>query len=283
MIRNVLLPLDGSTSSTHALNIACSFAALTKAKLTGLFIEDERLFYELPLGNAIAENFTGNPLISAPLPPDEMLAAEENIEARARTVFETFETVCKAQGVVGQFVTFRGDPLTILVQRARAADFVILGNPGVEEAEGFRAILPGLLRETTRPVLVVGEGSLPHSAMVIAYDGSRGADRALCVAAEYGELHGTANMHVLTVSNDPESAKTIQTPAHEYLSSYSFALTDMWIAGKPADAIKDYALSVGAGVVVMGAFGSNRLTELIFGSTTQKLLEERRLALLVVP
>ncbi|MCP4365691.1 MAG: universal stress protein, partial [Planctomycetes bacterium] len=52
--------------------------------------------------------------------------------------------------------------------------------------------------------------------------------------------------------------------------------------GKPWEAISAHAREIDAGLIVMGAFGTNRLRELIFGSTTINVLENAKCPILLV-
>ena len=161
----------------------------------------------------------------------------------------------------------------------------MLGNSGEHEGVKFKAqgvTAEGLLRRTTRPVLVVPHDAMGESKIVIAYDGSLAADRALRAAAELAEVTDMSEAHLITVTDNTEEAHLIQAPAVDYLHAYDLEVIPVVLTGKPAEVIAKYAKDIDATILALGAFGSNRLKESIFGSTTVAMLKNADCAVLLI-
>ena len=286
MIRRILVAFDGSPSSEAALSIAGSLAGLTDAELIGLFVEDQSRFMHISLGAAVLQNAVGEPMIPMPLPPEDLIAAEEEVEEESKALYELFQDRCQTAKVRGRFLSLHGIPEEVISGRAKSVDFVVLGNCGRSSLQlGFQhsaVTVNGLLRATTRPVLVVPEEALGESRLVIAYDGSAASERALRAAAEFAEISEMEAVHLFTIAGSDEEALEIQSPALEYLTAYGLEVIANHEKGRVGDEILRYADQVDASVIALGAFGANRIREAIFGSTTDAVLKGARAAVLLV-
>ncbi len=286
MIKRILVPIDGSPSADSALQVASSIAGITGADLLGLFVEDEARFVKAPpMVLAVAENLTGEAISPLPMEPDELISEMEKADSEADRVERFFHERCGESDVNGRFIRKVGDPAEVIVDVSRAVDFVVLGNSGEHEGVKFKAkgvTAEGLLRRTTRPVLVVPHDAEGESRIVIAYDGSLAADRALRAAAELAEVTDMSEAHLITVTDNKEEAHLIQAPAVDYLHAYDLEVIPVVLPGKAADVIAQYAKDIDATILALGAFGSNRLKESIFGSTTSAMLKNADCAVLLV-
>jgi nucleotide-binding universal stress UspA family protein len=285
MIKRILLSYDGSPSSQSALSIACSIAKLTKGELEGLFVEDEARFSKLSLASAIVENFGGEPIARSPLPPADAAAEEAKINEEIAQLKYDFSSACEDAGLEIEFLSLRGDPATIISERAKGVDLVVLGNRGshhgVEVNPG--TTVATILSHTTRPVLVVPDEPLGVSTMVVAYDGSASSQRVLRAAAEIANVMELEEVHLVTVGMTEEEAHQIQAPAFRYLRAYHLHVKPVLLTGKVNEALQKYSDSVDASVIALGAFGSNTLMSRIFGSTVAHMIAQDESAVLLIP
>ena len=89
-------------------------------------------------------------------------------------------------------------------------------------------------------------------------------------------------VHVLPVDHDSEAfpASLVQ----HYLLEHDIPSDIDWRSSEGtsvAEAILQHAEEMGAGLIVAGAFGHNRLRELLLGSVTRELLEKSTRPLLL--
>ncbi len=263
MIKRILVAIDGSESANAGLSIAGSLAGIIGAELIGLFVED-----------------------TARLKGDtaEIAAEETLLEAESMELYQAFQDRCDTSKVDGRFLSIRGVPNEVIRERAKAVDFVVLGNYGLHEGvnkEQGDTVL-GLLRSVARPILVVPEDASGEPKIVIAYDGSLPADRALRAAAELAEISQMTDLHLLTASASNEECKSIQAPALDYLSAYDLHVTPVCVTGNPEEAIISYVSQVDASVLVIAAFGPNRTKDGVFGKTTEAVMKSVDAAVLLV-
>ncbi len=284
MIQSILVPIDGSPSSNAALSISCSIACLIDARVIGLFVQDADRFKHLPLTTALAASIGAQPAIEAPLPPDKLLEEEENIEEESLELYEAFQSQCEQARTRSRFLCRRGEPAAEITEMGRTVDLIVIGNSGRHSGVEHKKnglTTNAVLHHTTRPVLVVPEEPAGQSRLVIAYDGSAASERALRAAAELASVTKLAEVHLLTVGDDVEKARSVQRSAVLYLSNYDFTTIPALFRGDPSQVIADYSEEVDASILALGAFGSSRLAERIFGSTTLVALEQPNMAVLL--
>lgn len=284
MIRSILVPVDGSPSSKSALNITCSIACLIDARVLGLFVQDADRFKHLPFASALAASVGAQPAIEAPLPPDKLLEEEEHVEEESLELHQAFQAQCDQAKVRGKFLCRRGMPAEEITAMARTVDLLVIGNSGKHAGVEYKEsglTTNAVLHNTTRPVLVVPEEPAGESRLVIAYDGSAAAERVLRAAAEAATIAKLGEVHILTVGDDVEKARSVQRSAVLYLSNYEFSVVPALFRGEPNQVIADYVEDVDASILALGAFGSSRLRERIFGSTTLTALKQPNIAVLL--
>ena len=133
--------------------------------------------------------------------------------------------------------------------------------------------------------------------VVWASDGSQNADRALEVAKMLAQDRGASLVVVhiaqhyatktgLAIYPDEESVKTKLEKTVGDLAKEGFEaklkVVDH-VGPQPAHDIVDVAREVGADLIVMGTRGHGAVTELLLGSTVQRLLHIAPCPVLVVP
>ena len=285
-MKSILLPYDSSPSSVTALSIGASIAGLADVQFLGLFVEDTRRLTRVEPITAAAGGVGIQPIVESPLPPKELLAESEKIEAETAALREQFYEECSRARVRGEFHDERGTPTEVIAEYADCVDLVITGNSGKHSgvnylSEGYTT--NALLHHTATPVLVVPEEALGTNTILCAYDGSYASRRTLRVAAMLAELTDVEEFHLLTVDRHRSDADKTQSVALRYLTPYDFKVRSIYSDGNVHDAILERAESVDTSIIALGAFGQNRLRDRIFGNTTTKILERSSRAVLVSP
>jgi nucleotide-binding universal stress UspA family protein len=212
-------------------------------------------------------------------PTDSTTEAEELLELEriAREFQETVEAGLEAQGADWAWLRFYGDPATVLVERSRFADVVVMS------ADDLSLPIASVALHTRTPVLAVRRED-PHFApelpALVAWNGSVPAANAVHGAMPM--FQAMQPVHVLSIDEDGERlpASLVQ----EYLVEHQVESEVHWRSSedKPvSDAILDFAAEMGTGVIVAGAFGHNRLREMLLGSATREMLEKSSRPLLL--
>jgi nucleotide-binding universal stress UspA family protein len=171
------------------------------------------------------------------------------------------------------------------VERGQGADVTVLGRDG--QTAGLRSpaligsTASGVIRKTSKSSLVVPASAQLSGPIVLAFDGSPGsrvgASLAVQVATRLGEP-----IHVFVDSKDKGRAVarfdevrgivgTLPVPVREISSTL----------GRPDVKIVDSAREVKAGLIVMGAYGRNRITEYFLGSNAAAVVRTSPVAVLL--
>jgi nucleotide-binding universal stress UspA family protein len=126
-------------------------------------------------------------------------------------------------------------------------------------------------------VVAVPETLPEDNLVLIAYDGSLQAARALQLVTLLGVLQGKSVL-VCSVHKDAESAKRWAETAGEFLNDHGVqaSLHPIATTSSPAEVLLQEADQHHAGLIVAGAYGQPILKEFFFGSVTQTLLREGR-------
>jgi nucleotide-binding universal stress UspA family protein len=271
MISTILVATDGSETAGVAERYGAELAARLRARLVGLSVAEDRFVRGMQddgLGvQPPAMDALGNYL------KNRADAACRRLSERARTA--GVEATCEpAQGIADDRIVARG----------QQADLLVLGREGQHASFHTGLIgstVNGVIRKTTKPALVVPNGAQLSGPIVLAFDsspGSRiGANLAVQLATRLGEP-----IHVFVDSKDKGRAVarfdevrslvgTLPVPVREISSTL----------GRPDVKIVDAAREVRAGLIVMGAYGRNRITEYFLGSNSTSVVRTSPIAVLV--
>jgi nucleotide-binding universal stress UspA family protein len=292
LINEVLVCLEGSPSSDAATRVALGIARALRAKLVGLAIVDEpdiRAGTPTSIGGASFKHER-----------DEALIADAR--QHAADWLALFERRCREAGVEARTLEVVGRPAQSILAEMQTRDLTIMGrdaNFRFETESDDHKTREAILHGATRPILLVPEPVPdPNEAVddltgarlveraglgkvvVIAYDGSRAAKRALESFAGSGLARGR-EVHVATVDDDGAIAWEMAKTAVEMLDALDVAAKPHNIVSvlSNTEALFKFAAEVGAGIMVMGAFAHSRLAALFSGSVTRGLVERATIPL----
>lgn len=263
MWKRLLIGLDGSQGSHSAQRIAFDLALRYDAEVEGVFVCDVRLSVP-PLPPA---DILGAPLeVPSPLPGVE---AEER--KRGEATLARFAEEARAAGVRAVTALESGVPAQVLLARLKGADAVFLGRAARPGEPG--STLRTVAWHSVRPVVIAAGEVRSIRKVLVAYDGSNEAMRAVRVACELS-AQGKAGLGyaLLTVSNDAAQAESIQGDAATFLQAHGIDAARVVRKGPPAETICRTATELGCDLIVAGSFVQNRLRELLLGSVTTSLI-----------
>ncbi|OGI19740.1 MAG: hypothetical protein A3B68_05110 [Candidatus Melainabacteria bacterium RIFCSPHIGHO2_02_FULL_34_12] len=277
-MKSILIAMDESKSSKSALSVGVALARICGAKVKGLYVEDIMRLLEWQPAELISAGMGFSSAIPEARPTIEQVEAEKEFIAEADRLKKSFEEECKKFAVNYQFFTKRGKVHEIVEQMARTVDLIVVGRRGKTYPENSKEpgpVTEDLLRATTRPVLVVPENAKVENTILIAYDGSQNSQRALSIGVSFAKLLNF-EVIVISIANDIDSAQKPLDEAKEFLAPYKLKATYVvdFGASMPWIGIAKQIKIFNPGLVAIGAFGENRLMELIFGSTTKNVLME---------
>jgi nucleotide-binding universal stress UspA family protein len=274
MLKRILVALEGSVATERAVELALSLAKGGAAAVVGLAIIDEP---DIKAGAAM-----GIGASSYKHERDEALMLDARQQAGE---FERrFLERASAAGVQARAVEVTGTPAEAILAELENHDLGLLGryaNFRFETEAADPRTWDMVLHRAGKPLLVVPEDELPRGrGVVLAYDGSGAAERALRLLVESG-LHRDRSVHVVTVNDSGAVAWELATRASQELGNLGVAseVHNVVSVLSVADALLEVAAKVDAGLIAMGAFAHSRLRGFFRGSVTQQLVEKTTLPL----
>jgi nucleotide-binding universal stress UspA family protein len=279
MITNILIPTDGSDFAKNAITYGIYIARKLKASLTGLHVVDIRL-----LQGPIFTDISG----SVGLPPyqDFIPAIESDLNAKADEILQGFRLQCEKAGLAVQVKKATGIIDETIIEEGRTCcDWILLAQRGEHFHIDGGAILgstaQSVVRRSGKPVLITPERFQEINSMAIAYDGSGPADNALELAAELSQATAWP-LTVVVITEDQTLGANLSRKAGDILAPRKIGHTTTVLPGKKEDkTLLEYIHAGSADLLVMGAYGHNRLQELLLGSTTSAVIRKSTIPVLM--
>jgi nucleotide-binding universal stress UspA family protein len=274
MVKKILVGLEGSAGTARATELAVALAKAHGASLVGLAIIDE------PAIKAGAAMGIGG--ASYKHERDEALLLDAH--QQAREFEQRFLEQARAAGAESRVVEVTGNAADAILAELDNHDLGVLGrfaNFRFETEETDLRTWDTILHLASKPVVVVPENELSAGkAVILAYDGSGAAKRALRIFVESGLARDRA-VHVVTVNDSGAVAWELATKAAQELAQLGVTAEVHNVVSvlTIAEALLEVAAKVDAGLIVMGAFAHSRLRNLFRGSVTQQLVERTTLPL----
>ena len=273
MLRRILLLLGETPSSISARQYALRLAQGTKAEVAGLTGIDLP-YLETPMPGRVGASAYATRLHKT---------LKEQADALAQRLRERFQAECQAGGIASESLTFEGDPIAELCSSAETHDLIVTGHDTAFRGnihESLSEILSKLLLITPRPMIVCPDGLSNATSILIAYDGSLPAMRALQMFALFG-IGLDRVVQVMSIDASRELVSQRIGRAAKYLRFHGYQVDEAPVASRlrPAEVLKSEIANRKIRTAVMGAYGHRGLRERLFGSTTGNLAENPPCAL----
>lgn len=172
------------------------------------------------------------------------------------------------------------ETLTALMPEVRA---LVIGKRGEGSAGAFDHLgsnLERIIRSATVPVFVAAREFRPIEKVLIAYDGSASADRAVERMAQSPVFEGLKTVLVYAGQDTP-AIHSQMNAAQSRLAARGLQASIDIEAGEPETALERKIATEGFDLLVMGAYGHSRLRNLIIGSTTSAMIRACKVPVLL--
>ena len=225
MIKNILIPHDGSSHAASAVGYALWLAKKYDATVTGLYVVDS-----VSLEGSFLHDISGSMGFEPFMDFSSKMRAI--LEENGKIFLSNFTDRCSGAKVKCHETISAGVVSTSICEHAKLADLVVMGRRGANA--GFEYGLMGsvaeaVVRKSSKPVMVVpGEFKEPLTAL-ISYDGSTNSAKALHSAAEFSKTFSMP-LTVLTASNDAVGSPKLKD-AEDYLAPYKIEAKLVHIKG----------------------------------------------------
>jgi nucleotide-binding universal stress UspA family protein len=269
MIKNILVPLDGSEHSRAALDYAIWMAEKFDGTVFGQHVIDT-ISIEGTFFHDISGSLGFEPYL------DFSTKMREALEERGKSILQEFAARCQQKELRHEAFLDMGIIPNEICERSKVADLVVLGHRGINE--GFSTGLLGntaesVTRKCPRPVFVSTKKFKPIERPLLAYDGSQRASSAMESAAELC-ARLKLPLTVLHVPKEEKAAEGVLQQARSYLGSYEIEARYEVVRGYPEQKIVEYLVNFNCDLLFIGAYGHRRIIEMVLGSTTEYVLRK---------
>jgi nucleotide-binding universal stress UspA family protein len=278
MVKHILIPTDGSDFGKTAIAYGIHIARKLNAGLIGLHVVDIRL-----MQGPIFTDISG----SVGIPPyQEFLPAiESGLDAKAQSILKEFQEQCELAGLHPEVKKVVGVIDETIIEEGRTCcDWILLAQRGEHFHIDGGAILgstaQSVVRRSGKPVLVTPEHFREIERMAIAFDGSVPAHSALKLAAELSEAAAWP-LSVVIITDDQVLGAKLSKKAEDFLLPLKVESTTIILPGKEDKELLKFIRAGSVELLVMGAYGHNRLRELLVGSTTSSVIRKSTIPVLL--
>ncbi len=267
MFKNIMIAVDGSAYTESVLNHAVALARCFTSRINVVTVVDVRIFeWASAIG---ADGFVT--IVPSGVYQDESLNI---LDEKCDKILEKCSELLTKEKVNFKTEKLVGSPVEQLLEKSQIADLVIMGKRGEFERwdnDELGATVQAISRNLTKPLLVVKKSARPCSKILLGYDGSDHAGKALQITAQMAE-GCQAEVMIISVTNDKDFGESCCQEAKDYLSSYSIKMSSLVIPGDPGKEMVHFAQTNEIDLIAIGAFGHSRIREAILGSTTEHIL-----------
>lgn len=199
------------------------------------------------------------------------LAEDAEERQRVAAVKQAFDQ--RASGLTSEWRTADDSGPTAIGAIGRAYDLIVLPQPGALPKMP-ESVFETALFDSGRPILVVPPGAtdMVGKRILFAWNGSTESARAISLAMPV--MAGAEAIEVLSVEGAMVPGPTSAEIA-ESLRSHGLNVTSQHVkpgAKSAGQTIIDRAQSLGADLIVKGAYTQSRLRQMIFGGVTRDLI-----------
>jgi nucleotide-binding universal stress UspA family protein len=277
MKMKMLIPTDGSDNGNIALEYGLYIASKFDATITGLHVIDVYM-----IQGPIITDISG----AVGMPPYDGFfeAIETSLNEKAQFILNDFQQRCQKNGFVAEVKKTIGKIDQIIVEEAQKADVVLMAKKGehfhLKEGGLLGSVAEAVIRNCGKPVMVTPEKFHEIESMGIAYDGSTPAKKALKLSLEISD-QAAWPLTVVIITADAKKADKLCTEAEELAGRYTADCEIIVLRGKESEEILKFIREGSVELMVMGAYGHNRLRELFLGSTTSNVIRKSSIPVLL--
>jgi nucleotide-binding universal stress UspA family protein len=268
MIKKILLAIDSDQDSNIAAKYAINLARRHDALVNCLAVIDLQSIESSTRGGGIGSFYYAEKL-------QEKLTDETR--TLARKLMAEYEQIMVEAGIRhGEFIR-EGVPFERIVEDMKVHDILIVGkDPHFFYAHPKKDThtVARVVKRTIAPTLVVDSVYRDVKRVVIAYDGSDAAARAISRFVHLQPFGQNVAVDLLSVyQKDSSDVELMLNLMKEFISEHGFACNSVALSGsRTSDEIIKYVDETSTDLLVAGAHAVSAIKRITFGSTTAGLM-----------
>lgn len=265
---SVTVMLGGNLEETGpALDSAIQFAKRIKTTLTGLLALPDP-------ANSVVYITGAETVVMGAAAIQSLTEAQDKLVTEVQGFFET-QTKAAGSWLQADFRKEIGSVASHGAAAASLADAFVVPREATQSNHPLNPVFEHVLMEANLPLVLAPKTPTDTNTCVIAWDGSPLAARAV-------KLHMPLirSYQKVIIAQNPEKVRHqwahVCAPAKarliEMLQEERLETSEIELSGPVSDGLMKTASAENASLIVMGAYGHNRIGQMLFGGTTSKLI-----------
>ncbi|MGR9116276.1 MAG: universal stress protein [Gammaproteobacteria bacterium] len=173
------------------------------------------------------------------------------------------------------------ESLIELEDKIRALVIGVRGKVHEDRPDQIGAKLETMIRSLHCPILVAYDTFKTPERIMIAYDGSIAAEKALDMVAT-SPLYKGLTCHLVYVGKKQTAENLLEQAADKLRAAGGIEIVSACLQGKAEHELCDYQTDHDIDMTIMGAFSHTRLHDILLGSFTHKMLLKTKKPLLLL-
>ena len=240
---------------------------------------------------SVTSNFSGNIGVGSQEHLLEEITQLEQQQSKlkmqqGKLMLQTARSRVQNNGITDPICTQRhGDLIEAVIDLEDEIRVLVLGLRGQVHENGNHQIgtkLEAVIRSLHRPILIVNDTFKQPKTLMIAYDGSEAADKAVDMVAASALYKGLV-CHLVCVNKNHDTAeKLLQQATKRLQATENVEVIITKLKGKANLELCAFQQQHDIDLTVMGAFSHSRLHDKLLGSFTHKMLVNTNKPLLLL-
>lgn len=215
---------------------------------------------------------------------NEEAQTSKTLIANGRKVLQELSAYAKEQGVEKTHTLQRHGALDETLEELTAeTKIAIIGLRGQDNEGNNLSIgkhVETIIRTLNIPILLVNSSFKPITSILMAYDGSDFANKAIYTATQ-DPIFPNVKRVIANVNKEENISVKLLNDAKQLFTKAQIEVETVSLKGDAVETLLNYQEENNLDIVAMGAYSHNRLRSAIFGSFTSKMLLKAKTPLLL--
>ena len=277
-MNKVLVCLDGSELSKAVCDYGIDIAKKLDLPLVLLnVVEHSHISKRVDLSGNIG--LGSKDILLDELANEEMNESKQLI-SKGKTVLKEMQEYVQSQGIENcSTLQKHGTLYETLDELSNDLRLAIIGLKG-EGSSNIGSHIEELLRTVNIPIFLVNQEFKPIESMLMAYDGSEYAKKAIKIGKQ-NPIFPNIKRHIVNINKDNNTSNMLLNEAKELFANVNINVETKSLSGDSVEALLQYQKENNLDIIAMGAYSHNRFKHMIFGSFTSKILLNSKVPLIL--
>ena len=191
--------------------------------------------------------------------------------------------VCLRKGKLLENIQSLNDKISLVLIGKFGEHHQNLENKFSEDINKVGHKVEAIVRKVEKPVLIVSKEFIKPTSICLAYDGSKGAIKALNYFSKLqNTVFNSIDVHLVFAGEHNEKNLLMLEHAKSSIKNSEAQIFTKIISGTPYAAIKEYIKQNNISLLSMGAFGHHWFHDFVMGSFTSQIIKGVQIPILLL-